>query len=298
MKIEELKIKNFINHANTEIKPSRVNMILGMNQSGKSAIRDALSFGIIGTARGMDGREGKDNLVMNRLGKAEVEIILDNLKILRNTNNRLAINDQNKDIKTGQNEILDAIGVNAETLAILFETDKIFSMNKLERSKYFSRIFSAKISAEEFANILRKQFSQEIVAIILPYYNNGLKKVYEEAVKKRRTLKNELESLENMQSPFSIIKIENIEYDLDKLNETELKKKIDECNSKILKLRAKRDNEIKLQEVVRIVENNIKYNQNKMNHIYYFTMEHIRDRLKTLLKLKKKRIYWQNYNQI
>lgn len=220
MQIKSITATNFVNYRKAEIKPGKVNLILGNNYAGKSALKNAIEYALRGIARGMINREGQNNLVLNRIGKGEVELELDNIKILRNTNNRLAINDVNQNLKEGQAEILKKVGTSDEALEIIFETDKIVSMGQTERSKYFSKIFSAKTAPEEFAAILRKKsIDTKIINMILPIFSSGgLAKAYDFAVNKRRELKRDLINLQNKEPVNHIALIDGKEIDLSKFN--------------------------------------------------------------------------------
>ena len=49
------------------------------------------------------------------------------------------------------------LGLNLETLQILFDTNKVSIMDSNDRKAYFSKIFKAKTDDTEFSDILRKK---------------------------------------------------------------------------------------------------------------------------------------------
>jgi len=259
MKINSLTISNFVNHTKTVIEPKQINMILGPCQTGKSAIRDAVEYALLGTARGMEGREGKEQLIMNRVGKAEVEIDSDCMKVIRNTNGKLLIDGEITDLKVGQAEILKKIGTNAEALAMVFETEQILNQKATERAKFFSKLFAAKVTGEEFAAMLRKEgYAQEIITEILPLYERGgLKKAFDAAVEKRRQFKRDLEDLENTKTADSIIEIDGKKIDLVAQNVDDLKKENAGYDTEISVLKKRRDEQVLLADKHKAIQGKI-----------------------------------------
>lgn len=243
MKINHILIENFVNHPKTELFPNKINMILGNNQEGKSAIRDAISFGLTGQARGMSGKSGKEFLVKRGSNKATVEISSDDLKVLRNTNNKLMINEKPFGLKDGQKKIFNVLDLNIETLQVLFDTGKISSMDSDSRKAYFSKIFKAKTDTTEFSDILRKKgVSQEIISSILMIYDkDGLKGISEYAVEKRRESKRLIKEWELEKAPYQIKIVEGKEYDLEKIKLTESNKYLNDLKAKLFTKENERD---------------------------------------------------------
>jgi len=293
MKINSLKMRNFVNHVNTEIELSGLNIILGHNQTGKSAIRDAMRYALIGSARGMSSREGQNHLVKHGANKAEVEIALEGMEILRTTNNRLAINGMNKQMKAGQQEILDGIGISAETLSILFDTYQISSMDALERRKYFTKIFQVQTGDEEFADMLRKnRIEQRVISLSMPSFSlGGLKMIYDLAVEKRRQLKRDLAELENKQDPESIIDVEGERVDLKKVSASTIGDNIKAWSKELANMRAEkeearsrqRESELQRGQIERC-ESNLKALNRFLadNNEQFETQEKIADELKVV----------------
>ncbi|HCL00413.1 MAG TPA: hypothetical protein DHW42_09970 [Candidatus Marinimicrobia bacterium] len=273
------------------MKPLGLNIILGHNQVGKSAIRDAMRYALTGSARGMNNRAGQDHLIKHGANKAEVEIEIDGMEILRTTNNRLAINGINKQMKSGQQEILDGIGVSAETLSMLFDTYKISKMDALERRKYFSKIFQVQTSDEEFADLLRKnRIEQRVIALSMPSFSSGgLKSIYDLAVEKRRQLKRDLSDLENKQDPESVIDVEGESIDLKKVNAGAIVDNITALSRELGKLRTEKEtvqnraieNERREREVGRC-ESNLK----KLNKYLKVNKEQFENQQKIAAELK------------
>jgi len=265
MKINRISITNFVNHPKSEIKPARINMIIGPNQSGKSAIRDAIEFNLRGIARGMSSREGQSNLIMNRIGKGEIELELPDIKIMRNTNSKLVINDEVVNIKPGQATIFDTLKVNDEILELLFDTYKISGMSSLERSKYFSKIFSAKTTPDEFSAILKKKgFDQKYISSILPVFSTGgLKKAYDSVVEKRRELKREIGTLQSKEPAKDTATVEGKEINLAEFNPEKKKLYIESLRADITKLRRDSDEHVKWQAKLDDIRTHIdEYSQN------------------------------------
>jgi DNA repair protein SbcC/Rad50 len=75
MKIESVRIKNFLSHSDTDIsfddKP--LWLLVGPNGAGKSAIFDAMEFTLFGEHRG--GKQNPEHLIKNDRDETEIEVV-------------------------------------------------------------------------------------------------------------------------------------------------------------------------------------------------------------------------------
>lgn len=76
MKLNKLRMIDFLNHADTEIEFGRITLISGPNNGGKSAVKDAIEMALTGTARGTD-KAGRDAQPMVRAGQSDFMVLAD-----------------------------------------------------------------------------------------------------------------------------------------------------------------------------------------------------------------------------
>jgi len=75
MILKSLKIKNFLGYTAATIDFGKATFIFGRNEQGKSSIRDAIEYALLGTARGI--RLKKDCLAMARTGTNDFEVAVE-----------------------------------------------------------------------------------------------------------------------------------------------------------------------------------------------------------------------------
>lgn len=77
MKLLTLWLQNFLNHTDTYLEPGQLTVIAGLNNSGKSAIKDAIEMVLTGTARTTDkaGREAAD-VIQAGAGHFQLEVVV------------------------------------------------------------------------------------------------------------------------------------------------------------------------------------------------------------------------------
>ena len=79
MKLNRVKIQNFIGieSADLDLSSAKIHCFVGPNAAGKSTIRDAASWCLLGTCRGLKTKDQQADIVRNGQKKAIVEVWTD-----------------------------------------------------------------------------------------------------------------------------------------------------------------------------------------------------------------------------
>ena len=106
MKLNRVKIQNFIGieSADLDLSSAKIHCFVGPNAAGKSTIRDAVSWCLLGTCRGLKTKDQMAGLVRIGQPKAVVEIHADTEKFKRSRTTKTADGGRIFDMRTLERE--------------------------------------------------------------------------------------------------------------------------------------------------------------------------------------------------
>lgn len=208
MKIEQLTLRNFLIHKEAVLELGHINIFSGENGTGKSAIKEAVSFALAGITR--------RSRVVNDVAKScEVELENGDWKILRKetasggktlivSNGQGAIEGSNTEI---QDKFLNQIGLTASQVDAMLNTGRFLDMEETERRKVIFKALAIEITHKTLNAWLSKQDPEtDWLKIIGALAEDGLEfdadnqKIF---VERRRAAKRELQNLEEGKRRFA-----------------------------------------------------------------------------------------------
>lgn len=198
MKLKNLTMKNFLNHANTRVDFAPVTMIFGGNDHGKSSIRDAIQYALVGLCRGVKLKKSSGSFAKDGGPDFEVSLETDAAKYTRTQTNRGA----------------EAIPV--EVAKVLTDPWKIISMDARDRQEFFTKYLSA---GEEKKIDLGLEVDQtEFYQVLKLLADGNIDHAEKEAVSIRRELKRLIAACTIPDMPADTIKIGESVIDLKTVN--------------------------------------------------------------------------------
>lgn len=198
MKLKNLTMKNFLNHANTRVDFAPVTMIFGGNDQGKSSIRDAIQYALVGLCRGVKLKKSCGSFAKDGSPDFEVSLETDAAKYTRTQTNRGT----------------EAIPV--EVAQVLTDPWKIILMDSRDRQEFFVEhlVVSESKRIELGFQIDAKEFS----SVILQLEAGNIDGAEKEAIGIRRELKRLIAACTIPDMPADTIKIGESVIDLKTVN--------------------------------------------------------------------------------
>ncbi len=221
MKINELRLQNFINHANTEISFERVNVFVGPNGAGKTTILNGIEWALTGSCRGMAKKKDAAGIIRHGAKSAEAWLEFDNGEgpayyIDRRctpSNTTLVFGRGDSVIARGlqeaQEKIYEVLGITAEIANVLFDVFALPQLTNIERKKIIQSVMATE-GTDALANYLtEKGFGgmpkDRLDDIMKAYQEHGLGNdnngAYGYAVQMRRAYKRQLDDIPKSEPP-------------------------------------------------------------------------------------------------
>ncbi|NSW82566.1 MAG: AAA family ATPase [Syntrophothermus sp.] len=213
MKIHDLRLVNFRNHADTYIPLERVNILVGLNGAGKSSLQGAIEYLLTGRCAWTDGRgAGAEDLIRHGQKEAAVEATIEGIgKVRRTIPGGVTVEGWSGTTATVQKAILERLGTTERVISAVLNTSAFVEMPPSEQKNMLFALmgleFDQKAIEERLAawanTGLFKDPDNLLVRVFAHYYPDGLAggaevfdtldKTFREA---RRIAKKDLKALE------------------------------------------------------------------------------------------------------
>lgn len=135
MKIHDLRLVNFRNHADTYIPLERVNILVGLNGAGKSSLRGAIEYLLTGRCAWTDGRgAGAEDLIRHGQKEAAVEATIEGIgKVRRTIPGGVTVEGWSGTTATVQKAILERLGTTERVISAVLNTSAFVEMPPSEQ---------------------------------------------------------------------------------------------------------------------------------------------------------------------
>lgn len=211
MKIGNLELKNFRNHASTFMVFDKLNFIFGRNNAGKSTIKQALEYALTGENEYIPG--GKNAKEQIRFGEdsafveAEIEELGTLKRIIKVKGNEVELNSNRIPDKEVLKEIEDVFGVDYDTLSCVINSSKFINMSPNDQKDFLFRLSGAKLDPDKVLDFMKNPSdkAKEVVkerlsqsSISIETFDNLYKEFYatrKQVKKNRDALKAKREAL-------------------------------------------------------------------------------------------------------
>ena len=220
MKINELRLKNFINHADTEISFERVNVFVGPNGAGKTTILNGIEWALTGSCRGMAKKKDAAGIIQH--GKKSAEVWLEFEKDDRAyyidrrctpSNTTLVFGQGDSVIARGlqeaQEKIYEVLDITAEIASNLFDVFALPEMTPFARKKVIQSVMATEgtealadyLEEKGFGNIPKDRMDDIIKAYQVSGLGGDNNGAYGYAVQMRRAYKRQLGEIPKQEPP-------------------------------------------------------------------------------------------------
>lgn len=198
MRATKITLKDFLCYGAAEWEPEKaVSILVGANESGKSAILDAIRTNIRGTCRGVPVQDAKE-LSKDASGKFAVEILWGSTRggetftVRRTTSQATGADKQ----QLTQNDIYEGLGVDPQVLDALLDARRLMRMKAHERLTLAFQLASVRLRDEELERLgLKEKALREAVL------QSGWRQAEKMAKEGRLKLKGRLEAIEERSAP-------------------------------------------------------------------------------------------------
>lgn len=135
MKIHDLRLVNFRNHADTYIPLERVNILVGLNGAGKSSLQGAIEYLLTGRCAWTDGRgAGAEDLIRHGQKEAAVEATIEGIgKVRRTIPGGVTVEGWSGTTATVQKAILERLGTTERVISAVLNTSAFVEMPPSEQ---------------------------------------------------------------------------------------------------------------------------------------------------------------------
>lgn len=161
MKIDQVRLKGFRNHQDTQMVLDKINFIVGPNNAGKSSILGGAEFGFTGKCQWTD-RAGRGSGELVCQGATEASVVLEVAglgTILRSLpDHKLRVG--NKTGTLAQATIYNALGCEEDRLRVACNTGSFLSLNSAEQKDFLFNAFGLTFSADCVAPRLAQWFRE------------------------------------------------------------------------------------------------------------------------------------------
>lgn len=222
MKINELRLSHFINHVETTINFSRVNVFVGPNGAGKTTILNGIEWALTGSCRGMAKKKDAAGVIMHGAKSAEawLEFSMESGRLPYYVDRRctpssttLMFGQGEKVIARGlqeaQEKIYEVLGITAEIANVLFDVFALPQLTNLERKKIIQSVMATEgtealvdyLEEKGFGNMPEDHLDQIVAAYKMDGLGNDNKGSYGYAVQMRRDYKRQLGEIPKQEPP-------------------------------------------------------------------------------------------------
>lgn len=158
MRVDRIDLQNFGSHRSScFVFDERLTFVTGHNNCGKSSLRDAVKWGLLGSCQGTDARgAGVENLVAPGADAMKVTLGLvapprRRLEVVRGVRGRsaaLEVDGVGGNIGTKQVELLQALGVSAGVLAALCDSAAFLDLNHADAKAMLMQVLNVHVDVE------------------------------------------------------------------------------------------------------------------------------------------------------
>lgn len=237
MKLLKLQIRQFLNHAHTNIDFNQTNVFFGPNASGKSAISNAIGWNLLNTTRGMKGRIGEQSLL--RTGGTKAEVILD----LLSGKNRVQVHRTRTKTVAGLQVTVNDVPlpdlpkVDEQALSLVMNSTEAIKLDAKDRKALFQKYLLPSSSGSIAEHLVREGTdSKDANDVSTQIIEEGLEAAHKAVAAKRLKADQDIQAMPSLDVPEQIITLPSgKKIDLGKINleavEVELKNKTKEGES-------------------------------------------------------------------
>jgi len=159
LKINNIELVNFRNHAQTRIDLDTINVFVGKNAAGKSSIKAAIEYALTGRCEPWtDGAgRGAEAMVRNGAAGAGVRLDIEGLgQVSRAIPNALQVADWQGNLKLQQEELYRQLNADADVTSALLNTSRFISMKPDEQKNMLFRLAGLKFDHATIQEALGK----------------------------------------------------------------------------------------------------------------------------------------------
>lgn len=195
MKLKSIALKNFLIYEHAQFDLADVTMIFGHNDQGKTSLRDAIEYCLLGTARGIQRKNQAPMLCRAGCKDFEVAVETETGKYVRSQSNR------------------GPASGDADMIRAIIDPMSILRMSQDDRQAFFTRHLLPK--EKEPAKLSFQPDTNQFAAVLNCLTLGDIEGAYKEAYEIRREIGRSIKDI-NMPDapPAKIVKVEGKEIDL------------------------------------------------------------------------------------